>query len=189
VARKRPRAEPIAIPAELLQMLDGDDHENLLVCADWLEGHGFIASATLLRIEHGLRCKPDDARDLIAVGAEAAKLAAETDASWLAGLARHSPLGSWKGFDSDGDPWGFRYLSDGTLHYTAHGDTFKDGEWLQVGSLLVMSTNKKFTRYVGRIDADRIVGAARNKSDFEWTWDVKKRATRVKRTTPKRRSR
>jgi hypothetical protein len=156
---------------ELLRLLDGEDDAALHVCADWLEGSGQLAAATLLRLEHRLRTGPRP-RDLLALGEHAAELANKTPAPWLAALARRSPVGEWRGHDNDREPWRFHYLATGKLHYANTQDTHKDGVWKQVGSLLLMSTNKKFTRYVGLLAADRIVGAARTIHDLAWTWEV-----------------
>lgn len=155
---------------ELIRTLTGDP-AALPVCADWLEGHGQLAAATLLRLEHRLRTAPRP-RDLLAVGEEATALATRTPASWLGALAWHSPVGEWSGHDSDQEPWRFRYLERGKLHYTNSGDTHKDGVWKQIGSLLVMSTNKRFTRYVGLLSEERIVGVARTIHELAWTWEV-----------------
>jgi hypothetical protein len=156
---------------ELLQLLGGDDQAALQVCADWLEGNGQIAAATLLRLEHRLRTGPRP-RDLLALGEQVAMLAKKTSSPWLVALARRSPVGEWRGHDNDREPWRFIYLATGKLHYANTQDTHKDGVWKQVGSLLLMSTNKKFTRYVGLLAADRIVGAARTIHDLAWTWEV-----------------
>jgi len=172
--------------AELLRTLDGDDHEALLVCADWLEGQGRNDAATLLRLEHRLRVQ-DRPTNLIELGIQVSKLARETPAPWLARIARTSPIGEWRGPDSDGEVWKFRYVDDGTLHYSNDSTMHPDGEWKQVGSLIVMSSNKKFTHYVGLIASDRIVGASRTKNDLEWTWEVEpaKGLQRPKLTTPR----
>ncbi len=168
---------------ELLRLLDGEDNTVLQVCADWLEGNGQLPAATLLRLEHRLRSQRAP-KDLMALGAEASTLAATTPPRWVAALARRSPIGSWRGHDSDQDAWGFRYLASGKLHYTNGGDTHKDGLWTQIGSVLVMSTNKKFTSYVGLLTEGQIVGAARTKNDLKWTWEMTPVAPRPKKQPP-----
>jgi uncharacterized protein (TIGR02996 family) len=159
--------------ASLLAMLDQhpDDHELLLVCADWHEERGRPAAAELLRLEHRLRTKPRP-RNLLELGATTAKLAEQIAPGWLERLARPSVGGGWDGYDSDRESWGFHFHANNVLHYKRGDVTHEDGIWHQYGSLVVMSTNKAFTRYVAVLAGDRLVGAAITIHQLAWTWEV-----------------
>ncbi len=78
----------------------------------------------------------------------------------------------WKGLDSDGHQYTFRFKKGGKLNYTSPSGTFENGTWQQHGDRVYMEMNQKYAEYRGVIQGNRIDGKSSNRVGHKWTWKV-----------------
>ncbi len=77
---------------------------------------------------------------------------------------------TWGGVDSDGDYYEYTFRPDGVLAYKYSGGSFTNGTWNQLGDVIYMETNHKFSERQGKISGRHMDGNAWNVQGHEWTW-------------------
>ncbi len=86
----------------------------------------------------------------------------------------------WKGTDSDGDDFSFRFLPDGSvevIRYDPKQDrevSNKNATWKLTGSQVYVEINSKFSEYTGTLSGDTLEGSAKNIKGRNWTWKLKR---------------
>ena len=82
---------------------------------------------------------------------------------------------TWEGADIDGDRYVYRFLEDGTLHYTTPTGSWKNGTWRQDGAEVYMETNDRYSERVGTIVGSRMSGRGWNVAGDKWTWEAERK--------------
>lgn len=81
---------------------------------------------------------------------------------------------TWAGKDVNDDHYVFRFLADGTVHYTTPEGSWKNGTWKQEGDEVYMEMNDRYAERVGTIVGSRMKGRGWNVAGLEWTWEVER---------------
>src|SRR3954452_14857177 len=70
----------------------------------------------------------------------------------------------WKGETRPGALFIVRFEPGGVLCYTSPNGTWRNGTWKQEGPAIYLEMNQRYAEYRGKIEGDRIVGDAVNKT-------------------------
>lgn len=79
---------------------------------------------------------------------------------------------TWAGVDSDNDYYEYQFQRNHELDYKSPTGFYKNGTWKQMGDIIYMETNHKFSERQGRISGTHMSGNAWNVKGEKWTWQA-----------------
>ncbi|HMF58274.1 MAG TPA: hypothetical protein VK619_18165 [Pyrinomonadaceae bacterium] len=78
--------------------------------------------------------------------------------------------------DSDGAfhdyDYQFEFLANNVLHWRWEGQSYTNGVWHQVGYVVCMELNDRYSMWAGAFDRTRMRGFSSNKLGHNWEWTL-----------------
>jgi ribA/ribD-fused uncharacterized protein len=170
---------------DLLAKPDADDVR--LIFADWLEEHGASAAAEFLRLEWQIHRLDPESGTSRRLGKRLRTLGRPLCVGWLAVVSRPRLLNTyWRGTDSDGDDYIYRFLPGNLLRYTSPSGVWEGATWRQTGPSVYMETSGQYSEYEGSVRSKTVAGNAWNVVHHRWTWEAHRRRRYPGKLTPER---
>jgi len=79
---------------------------------------------------------------------------------------------TWAGVDSDNYYYEYNFRANHEMDYKSPTGFFTNGTWRQMGDIIYMETNHKFSERQGRISGTHMSGNAWNVKGEKWTWQA-----------------